>query len=357
MSTVQTFGSVPTPTVAPTRARSASLGWVALIALGLLAVLAVLFVLSLMLGVTPIPPEQVLRILFTGEGERVPYLVITTLRLPRVLLGMLLGAGMALSGVILQDALKNALADPGLLGVSTGASLVVAVIVVFDVAIPFGALPFLALLGGLSSGLIILFVTRLTRDPVRTILIGAALSALMGALITATIVLAQPNDLQVLYSFLVGSLTGRNHEDLITVLPWLAVGIPLSLLLGRVLNLLQLGDDMAEGLGLPVFRTRFLLFLVSIGMTAAMVAVAGPIGFVALLAPHMTRYLLRTSDSRQVLLIAALLGAVLLVGSDLLAREIFSPAELPVGLILTVVGSPIALILLRRALNERRGEQ
>lgn len=321
------------------------------LALLLVALLALLLVLSLMLGLTQIPAAQVISILFTGEGERVPQLVITTLRLPRALLGMLLGAALALAGVILQDSLKNALADPGLLGVSTGASLVVAVIVVFNVPTPLGTLPLFALLGGLGCGLLILLTTRLTRDPVRTILVGAALTALMSALITTTVVLARPDELQVLYSFLVGSLIGRNHADLVMVLPWLGIGIPLALCVGRLLNVLQLGDDMAEGLGLPVFRTRFLLLLVSIGLTAPIVAVAGPIGFVALIAPHMTRYLLRTNDSRQVLLIAALLGATLLVAADLLAREIFSPAELPVGLVLTVVGAPVALILLRRSLQ------
>ncbi|MBX3013038.1 MAG: iron ABC transporter permease [Caldilineaceae bacterium] len=327
--------------------------WGRVIALGalLLAVLVVLVVLSLMLGVTKIPAEQVFHILWTGEGERVPQLVITTLRLPRALLGILLGAAMALTGVTLQDSLRNVLADPGLLGVSMGASLVVAIIVVFHLPIPFGLLPVFALLGGLACGLLILLTTRLTRDPVRTILVGAALSALVAALITTVVVLARPNELQVLYSFLVGSLIGRNQDDLWMVLPWLGIGIPLSLCFGRLLNVLQLGDDMAEGLGLPVLRVRFGLFLVSIGMTAAIVAVAGPIGFVALIAPHMTRYLLRTSDSRQVLWIAALLGATLLLAADLLAREIFSPAELPVGLVLTVVGSPLALFLLRRSLQ------
>jgi len=318
----------------------------------LVALLALLLVLSLMLGVTQISAAQVINILWTGEGERVPQLVITTLRLPRALLGMLLGAAMALTGVILQDSLKNTLADPGLLGVSTGASVVVAIIVVFHVPVPVGTLPAFALLGGLGCGLLILFTTRLTRDPVRTILVGAALTALMSALITTVVVLARPDELQVLYSFLVGSLTGRGYADLAMVLPWLAIGIPLALCCGRLLNVLQLGDDMAEGLGLPVFRTRFALFLVTIGMTAAMVAVAGPIGFVALITPHMTRYLLRTNDSRQVLLIAALLGATLLVAADLLAREIFRPAELPVGLVLTVIGAPVALLLLRRSLQQ-----
>jgi iron complex transport system permease protein len=335
------------------RLKSANATRVAIVALLLLATLAALLLLSLMLGVTPIPAEQVINILLTGEGERVPRLVITTLRLPRALLGMLIGAGMALTGVMLQDSLKNALADPGLLGVSTGASLVVAVIVVLNVPLPFASLPIFALFGGLFSGLIIILTTRLTRDPTRTMLIGAALTALLGALIVTLITLAKSSELRTLYSYLVGSMTGRDRDDLLMALPWLGVGIPLALLFGRALNVLQLGDDMAEGLGVPVFRARLAILLICVAMTGAIVAAAGPIGFVALIAPHMTRQALRTSDSRQVLPVSALLGAVLLVGCDLLARELFSPAELPVGLVLIAVGSPVALILLRSAIDTR----
>jgi iron complex transport system permease protein len=140
------------------------------------------------------------------------------------------------------------------------------------------------------------------------------------------------------------------------VLPWLAIGIPVALCLIRPLNLLQLGDEMAASLGLPVLRTRALILVLSAAMTAAVVAACGPIGFVALLAPHIARRLLQTSDARQVLPAAALIGAVLLSGSDLLARELFRPAELPVGLVTTAVGAPLALFLLRRTLHRSSQE-
>jgi iron complex transport system permease protein len=326
---------------------------VAVVGIVLLAVLCGLGVLALMIGITRIPPGDVLAILFSEEGARVQRIVIWEVRLPRFLLGALAGMALAVSGAMLQDALKNELAEPGLLGVSTGASLVVATVVIFNVAIPFGMLPILALAGGLGAGMVILLATRLTRDPVRMILIGAAMGSLFGALITAIVVLGEPDELRALYSYLVGSLIGRDWDALYMVLPWVAVALPIALFFGRPLNLLQLGDDMAEGLGLPVFRTRAVIFTVAIALNAAIVAVCGPIGFVALVAPHMVRGLLQTSDARQVLPISALLGAVLLTGSDLLAREIFSPAELPVGLVTVAVGSPVALYLLRRLLNQR----
>jgi iron complex transport system permease protein len=336
------------------RARDpARLSRVGLVGLLLLAALLGMGVLALMIGITRIAPGDVLAILFTAGGERVPRIVIWEVRLPRFLLGALAGAALAVSGAMLQDALRNELAAPGLLGVSTGASLVVAVVVIFNIAVPFGMLPLFALAGGLLAGTVILLATRLTRDPVRMILIGAALGALFSALITVVVVLGEPEELRALYTFLVGSLIGRDWQDVWLVLPWIAVALPIALLSGRPLNLLQLGDDMAEGLGLPVFRTRMLIFLVAIALNAAIVAVCGPIGFVALVAPHMVRGLLRTSDARQVLPISALLGAVLLTVSDVLAREIFSPAELPVGLVTVALGSPIALVLLRRLIAKR----
>jgi iron complex transport system permease protein len=342
-----------TPPVTGSDRRPARLSRVGWVALALLAALFGIGVLALMLGITRIPAEDVLRIVFTPEGERVPRIVIWEVRLPRFLLGAMAGAALAVAGAMLQDALRNELAEPGLLGVATGASLVVAVVVIFNIVVPFGLLPVLALIGGLGVGSIILLATRLTRDPVRMILIGAALAALFSALITAVVVLGDPDELRVLYSYLVGSLIGRDWEDVRLAAPWIVIALPIALFFGRPLNLLQLGDDMAEGLGLPVFRTRAIIFVIAIALQAAVVAVAGPIGFIALIAPHMVRALLRTTDARQVLPISALVGAVLLTSADLLAREIFSPAELPVGLITIAIGSPLALVLLRRLITRR----
>lgn len=349
METSAALGAVAARERQPARLRR-----VVALGLGLVVTLAGLGLLALALGVTAISAEEVLRILLSQEGERVPRLVIWTLRLPRFLLGALAGAALALVGTLLQDALGNPLAEPGLLGVSSGASLVVAAVLVFDIAVPFGTLPLFALAGGLLAGLVILLATRITRDPVRMVLIGAALTAFLGAQITICVVLAKPTEIQLLYTFMVGSLTGRGWEALRLAGPWLAAGIPLALLFARPLNLLQLGDELAEGLGLPVFRTRTLILLLSAALVAAVVAVCGPVGFIALLAPHMARRLLGTPDARQVLPIAGLLGATLLTGADLLARELLKPAELPVGLVTIALGSPVALVLLRRSLRGER---
>jgi iron complex transport system permease protein len=349
MTTTQALSSAASTAVR----RSARLGRVIVVGLALLGALCAVGVLALSSGITAIPFADVLSIMFSAGGERVSRIVIWEVRLPRVVLGVLAGAALAVSGAMLQDALRNELAEPGLLGVSTGASLAVAVVVIFNIALPVGVLPLLALAGGLAVGLIILFATRLTRDPIRMILIGAALGALFGALITVVVVLGEPEELRAFYRFLVGSMVGRAWDDVALVAPWITLALPAALLFARPLNLLQLGDEMAEGLGLPVFRTRLLIFLVAIALNAAVVAVCGPIGFVALVAPHMVRGMLRSTDARQVLPISALLGALLLTAADLIAREVFRPAELPVGLVTVALGSPIALVLLRRLITRR----
>jgi iron complex transport system permease protein len=291
---------------------------------------------------------QVLEIIFSDGGEKLPRLVVRELRVPRVLLGMLIGAALGLVGVILQDTMLNALAEPGLLGTSSGAVLVVAVVTVFDLVVPVGGLPVLAFAGGLVAGGVLLLAASLKMPPVRLILVGAALNALLNSLLIILISLGEPFDIQLLYRFMVGSLANRTWDAVHMVLPWLAVGIPAALLIGRPLNLLRLGEDVAESLGLPVLRARVFFFALSTAMVAAAVAVAGPISFVALLAPHAARRSLRSDDARMVLPVAALIGALLLTVADLVARQVFHPVELPVGLFTIVLGAPVLLILLRR---------
>lgn len=330
--------------------RAARLTRAAAACLILLAALVAISILSLALGVTQIAADQVIAILF-GGGERVARIVVMEVRLPRLVMGILCGSALAAAGAMLQDALKNPLAEPSLLGVSSGASLVVAMVVVFNLALPAQSLPVFALIGGLLAGSVILVTTRLTRDPVRMILIGAGLSALFSAALTVIMVLGEPDEIRILYRFLAGSLIGADWQAARVVAVWVMGALPASLLLARPLNLLQLGDDMAEGLGLPVFRTRTLILIIAILLQAPVIAVCGPIGFVSLIAPHMVRAVLQTNDSRMVLPTSMLTGAVLLSLADLVARQVLMPAELPVGLITIMVGSPIALILLRRVMG------
>jgi iron complex transport system permease protein len=191
-------------------------------------------------------------------------------------------------------------------------------------------------------------------EPVRLVLMGVSVGALLYASIIAIISLGDQNSVALLYLYLLGSLANRTWDYVNMVWPWALVCIPLALMMARPLNLLQLGDDMAEGLGLKVVRWRLFIVILSAALVAAVVAVAGPIAYVALAAPHMARRTLRTPDARQVLPIAMLMGSVLLVGADLLAKNLFDPLELPVGLWTTLIGGPVLLILLRRQLGGTR---
>ena len=337
---------------APDRAR---LSRAVLVFVILALMLACTGVMALAIGITQIPTRDIPAILFTAEGgERIHRIVLWELRLPRFILGAIGGACLAVAGALLQDALRNPLAEPGLLGVSSGASLVVACIVIFGITIPAGTLPLFALCGGLIAGLAILFATRAVRDPVRMILMGAALAAFFSGLITVVVVMGAPQQLQTLYAWLSGSLIGRDWDHVNLLWPWALVMLPCGLLLARPLNLLRLGDEMAEGLGLPVFRAQALIILAAIGLVAPVVATMGPVGFVALIAPHMARAILRTGNALAVLPVSAILGAVLLTLADLGAREILRPAELPVGLVVTGLGAPVALYFLRKLGGAKR---
>lgn len=324
-----------------------------LLALGLLVALLAVAMLSLMVGTPRLSPIGLWEVL-GGGGERLAHLTVLQLRLPRVCLGAMTGAMLGLSGALLQGALRNPLAGPELLGVSAGASVVMAAIIVLGVPVTFVWHPWLALAGGLLGGAVVLVTAQISRDVLRLVLIGAAVTALLNALVITIISLGNPNSIGLLFLYLLGSLANRTWEHVQIVGPWAAVGVPVALLCARPLNLLQLGDEMAEGLGLRVVATRGLLGLVAAGLVAAVVAVCGPIGWIALLAPHLTRQALGTSDARRVLPLAALIGAMLLLAADLLGRVLFAPVELPVGIWTTLVGGPVLLFLLRHTLRGKR---
>jgi iron complex transport system permease protein len=323
---------------------------------GCVGLLGSIGLLTLLAG-TPNLSSSDLWVIANGGGAPLARIVVTQLRLPRLVLGILAGAMLALSGGLLQDALQNALAGPELLGVSAGATVVVAAITILHLAVTFSVVPWLALAGALIGSSIVILTMRQIKNSVRLVLTGAALTALLNASVIVFISLGSQNDISVLFLFLVGSLANRTWMHVSLVLPWAALGIPLALLCARPLNILQLGDDVARGLGLPVTRVRLLTLVLSSALVSVVVAVCGPISFIALLAPHLARRILKTSDARAVLPCAALIGAVLLSGADLFAHQAFAPQELPVGIWTTLIGGPFLLLLLRRKPETQRGER
>jgi iron complex transport system permease protein len=280
------------------------------------------------------------------EDGRPAAFVIFELRGPRVILALVAGAAMALAGAIMQDALRNPIADPGLLGISGAAAFVVATAVAFPALLPSSSTPFLALLAGLATGALLVLLAGSVRDPVKLILIGVVLTGLYTTL-TAVVMLLAPRgtNLAAFFTYTVGSLASATWDRLWMVLPWVAVAIPVALVSGRTLNLLQLGDDMATGLGMNVARARFLLLGVAVFLVAPVVSVVGPIAFVAFLSPHITRRVIASHNAWLVLPGSAAVGAVVVLAADTVGRLAFFPLEIPAGIWTILIAGPIAIWL------------
>lgn len=314
-------------------------------------------------GAIAIAPGRVAEILMarlTGdtsllEGRDV--LVVLNIRLPRVLLGLLVGAGLAVSGALMQGLFRNPLADPGLVGVSSGAGLAAAATIVLGdrflagtmMKLPFAALPFGAFCGGLITTLALYLIsTRGGRTSVATMLLaGVALGAMAGALTGLLSFISDDRQLRDLTFWSLGSLGGASWTKLSVVAPIILPLLLLMPLLARGLNGLMLGEAEAYHLGIPVQRIKALAILLVALAVGASVASAGMVGFVGIVVPHLIR-LSVGPDHRLLLPLSALGGAMLLVGADIVARLIVVPAELPIGIVTATIGAPFFLWLLLR---------
>lgn len=330
---------------------------VPLVALVLLGVTLISLILSISYGEYSISPLDVARTLLNLNQNHPDYanfsLVVFTFRLPRIVLAFLVGAALGTSGTLMQGITRNPLADPFLLGVSSGASLAAVTVIVLWKNIPISWLPLITFAGAAVTALAIYVLAWKggNSSTFRLILVGIALEALTGAAITTIIVFGNILDVQQAYIWLSGSVYGRNWEHVRAIAGWLLIFIPLAILLARQLNILNLGDETAKGLGLRVEWQRGLLLFVSVALAASAVAVAGAIGFVGLIAPHITRRLVGPSHEG-VVPISALFGGTLLVIADLIGRMVVSPSELPVGLVTAMIGAPYFLYLFYRQRNQ-----
>ncbi len=311
-------------------------------ALGALCVISTL--LSISVGSVRFSLGEILRALFVNDDSAARLLVFE-LRLPRVLVGGLVGICLSLSGCILQGVMRNDLASPSTVGVTSGASFVgyltLALFPAHSHLLPIGAI-----LGAfLTTMLIYALAYQRGVTPVKMILSGIAVSALFGAL-SDMIKTAFPDSLSSVSGFLVGGLNGAVWSDFFSVLPYALVGCVICLLLPQKMNVLMLGDDVARSLGLRVEGFRFFLIVVSSLLAGAAVSAAGLIAFVGLIVPHIAR-LLAGSDYKYLFPTATLLGFSLVTLCDTLGRVIMSPGEIPVGIILSLIGAPFFLWLLR----------
>ncbi len=313
--------------------------------------------LSLAVGPTGFTPLGALRAL-TAIGERSgETMIVLDIRLPRTLLGLVVGAALAVSGAVMQGLFRNPLADPGLVGVTAGAALAAVSVIVLGAGalgavlggLAFYALPLAAFFGGLvTTTLLYAIATREGRTSVATMLLaGIAIGALAGAATGMLIFVSDDRQLRDFTFWTLGSLTGATWEKVgvatmflflvLAVLPGLAAG----------LDALLLGEGEARHLGVPVQAIKRLSIFVVAAAVGASVAVAGPIGFIGIVVPHLLRLLIGPRHAG-LLPTSALLGAVLLVGADMVARTAVAPAELPIGIVTAILGAPFFLWLLLR---------
>ncbi|MGC5254954.1 FecCD family ABC transporter permease [Gordonia sp. DT218] len=285
-------------------------------------------------------------------GDAADYRIVVDSRLPRVLTGALVGAGLSTVGLVVQAMVRNALADPYVLGISSGASVGATAVVLFGVFAGVGvyALPAAAFVGALVATVIVFAIARSAGGltPLRLVLTGTALGYGFSALTTVLVFLAPAGDAARSVMFwLLGSLAATSWHTAGLVAAVVLVGLVVVAGLARQLNALAMGDEVSASLGLRASRFRMLLFIVAALMTGVMVSVCGAIGFVGLVVPHVAR-LLVGADHRRLVVVTPLIGAVFLVAADLLARTLVPPQELPLGAITAAVGVPVFLLLMRR---------
>ncbi|OPA81414.1 iron ABC transporter permease [Paenibacillus selenitireducens] len=317
----------------------------------ILSVLVVLmFIVSMNTGFIRLAPLDVIKTLF-GGGTSKQHLILFDFRLPRIVIAILVGAGLATAGAILQGVSKNGLADPGILGINAGAGLAVILFISYypsKETAPVFMIPVLALLGaGLTAFIIYILAYKKNEgiSPIRLILVGIAVAAGVYALTLVLTIRLSPENFQFVATWLAGNIWGTNWKFVLALLPWIMVLIPFSMYKSKVLNVMNLGDHVATGLGASLKKEQFWLILTAVGLAGSCVAVGGGIGFLGLIGPHLARRLVGPQH-QYMLPVSALLGSLLLVTADAIARTILQPTEIPVGIVVAVIGAPYFLFLL-----------
>ncbi len=334
---------------APSRPRRTRRATLFLGLFGCIALLVLMTLLSIAVGSKQIPLSTVFDALRHYNDTDTDHVIIRSLRVPRTVIGLLVGAALGLSGALMQGVTRNPLADPGILGVNAGAALfVVAGIYWFGLS-TLTSYVWLAFVGAAVASVAVYVLGTLGREgatPVKLALAGAAMTAMLGSLTTALLI----GDVDTFDQFrfwAVGSLSGRGSDIATQVAPFILIGIGLSMVSGRVLNALSLGDDVAKSLGQRIGLARLFVAVVVVLLCGAATAAAGPIAFVGLTIPHVAR-LVTGPDYRWILPYSMVLAPILLLGSDVLGRVVAQPGELQVGIVTAVIGAPFFIALVRR---------
>jgi iron complex transport system permease protein len=326
-----------------------------LIAIGFIVVATLLIiVLGLLPGAKTLSFENVLRVLWAPDGK-IESILVWTLRLPRSLAAAVAGAGLAVSGYLLQALTRNPLADPGITGVTAGA---IAPIVACFVFLPWFSsvyYPFIGLAGGLAAASVTFWVARGGNGrPLHLALGGVSVSLFLGAITIYVLLLAGPQSTALLF-WLSGGFQGRTWSHLVHMLPWVVLGVAGALLLHRVIAMFALSDHAAAGMGLQLNVWKPVLLLLGICPVAGIAPIAGPVAFVGLAAPHIARLLNPRGVLWETALTAAI-GALIVTCADLIGRTIAIPKELPVGIITALLGGPVFIYLIQRGRLDFKAE-
>lgn len=312
-----------------------------------------IMLINLCLGDLTVAPVEAIQALFNHAGNSEIHDVLVGIRLPRLLTAFVVGLALATSGYLLQALSRNDLADPYLTGVSSGAAVGVAcaMLLKFD----FQSIPFFAFVGGITASFFVASIARGGGHGVsvaKLLLAGIALSSVAGALITlAMTTFGTQLMAQGLYLWLLGGISGRNWQELIPTVCYTAVGLVVAFAAAKQLNLLALGEETASSLGLNVGRSQLIILSAAVLLASSAVALSGMVGFVGLVAPHLSRRLFGRGVRLQ-LVCSGLTGAILVLFSDLLARTLSPGQELPLGTLMALIGGPFFIYLLSYSLDQ-----
>ncbi|TRN38513.1 iron-dicitrate transporter subunit FecD [Staphylococcus pseudintermedius] len=307
--------------------------------IGLLIVGAIL---SLSAGAVWISPIAVIKEVWSGDN-----FILSEFRVPRMLLGILVGAALAISGAVIQGVIRNPLASPDVIGITKGASLAAVIVIIVFPTAPLFVLPVASFIGALVISLILsLLISWQGIKGSQLALIGMAIGAVAMALVQYLLI-RNPMEANIALVWLTGSLFGRSMDHVLTILPWLIVAIPAIFLYARKLDILHLGEEVATALGTHVQRTKMILLFTSVMLAGAAISVVGGLSFLGLIAPHIARSLVG-HQHRHIVAMSGLVGALLMVIADGLARIIAPPIDIPVGVLIAIIGAPYFLYVLRK---------
>lgn len=307
------------------------------------------FFLSVGNGAVSISPAEIIKTVF--NRNQMNYQIIWNVRIPRTLVAALVGICLSLSGAILQGIMRNSLAGPNIIGVSSGAGLLALIILIlfpkYYYLVPLGAF------GGALFATLIIYILAWKEgvQPTRLVLAGVAVSSLFTAGTNALMTFF-PDRVSGVLGFMVGGLSAITWKDVNMIFPYTVIGVVLVMLLPNKLNILMLGDEVATGLGLDVEKTRFIFIIVSSLLAGSAVSVVGLLGFVGLIVPHIARIFIG-SDYRFLFPGCVFLGGSIVMICDIIARTLFAPMEIPVGIIMSALGAPFFLYLLKLRRNNR----